>query len=111
MHAIAIKTSLLKEHPWLAKAVFDAYSESKALAYSYMTKLGWADDMLPWYGQELQNTKALMGSNFYSYGLTKSNIKTLKTLFRYSYEQGLSSRELTIDELFNPLGNSLREVK
>ena len=106
MHAIAIKTSLLKEHPWLAKAVFDAYSKSKAMDYGYMTKLGWADDMLPWYGQEFQSTKALMGTNFYSYGLTKDNRKTLETLFRYSYEQGLSSRQLTIDELFAPLSHS-----
>lgn len=111
MHAVAIKTSLLKEHPWLAKAVFDAYSESKAMAYGYMTKLGWADDMLPWYGQEYQATKALMGSNFYSYGLDKANRKTLRTLFRYSYEQGLSSRELTIDELFDPLCHGLSEKR
>lgn len=105
MHAVAIRTSLLKEHPWLAKAIFDAYSESKQLAYEYMAKLGWGDDMLPWYGQELQQTKALMGKNFYSYGL-KNNRNTLETLFRYSFEQGLSDRELTIEELFDP---SVRE--
>ena len=109
MHAIAIKTSLLKEHPWLAKAIFDAYSESKMLAYGYMTKLGWVDDMLPWYGQEYQNTKALMSSNFYSYGLNKDNRKTLETLFRYSYEQGLSKYKLSIDDIFDPLGHELNE--
>jgi len=109
MHAIAIKTSLLETHPWLAKAVFDAYSESKTLAYGYMTKLGWVDDMLPWYGQELSSTRALMGKNFYSYGLDKANRKTLETLFRYSFEQGLSSRELTIDELFYRPGHEFRE--
>ena len=111
MHAVAIKTSLLKEHPWLAKAVFDAYSKSKAMAYGYMTKLGWADDMLPWYGQELRSTKALMGTNFYSYGLNAANRKTLETLFRYSYEQGLSKRQLSIDELFTPLSHNFIEEK
>jgi hypothetical protein len=40
MHAVAIKTSLLKKHPWLAKTVFDAYSESKKLTYNYMQKMG-----------------------------------------------------------------------
>ena len=40
MHAVAIKTSLLKKHPWLAKAVFDAFSQSKALAYRSMANLG-----------------------------------------------------------------------
>jgi 4,5-dihydroxyphthalate decarboxylase len=109
MHAVAVKTKLLRENPWLAKSIFDAYSESKQLAYEEMTKLGWADDMLPWYGQELQETQSLMGNNFYSYGLNKKNIKTLETLFRYSYEQGLSSRELNIEELFHPLGSDLLE--
>jgi len=109
MHVVAIKTSLLKKHPWLAKAVFDAYAKSKQLSYNYMTKLGWASDMLPWYGQELANTRALMGKNFYSYGL-EGNRKALETLFRYSYEQGLANRELTIDELFDPLGHNLSEV-
>lgn len=111
MHAVAIKTSLLKKHPWLAKAVFDAYSQSKQLAYNYMTKLGWVNDMLPWYAQELMQTRTLMGKNFYSYGLNKANRKVLETLFRYSHEQGLTNRELTIDDLFDPSGHSLSEAK
>jgi 4,5-dihydroxyphthalate decarboxylase len=110
MHAVAIRTSLLKKHPWLAKAVFDAYSESKQLAYNYMTKQGWLNDMLPWYAQELTETRALMGKNFYSYGL-EDNRKALETLFRYSHEQGLSNRELRVDDLFDPLGHDLSEEK
>ena len=40
-----------------------------------------------------------MGKNYYSYGIGP-NRKVLETLFRYSYEQGLAKRELTIEELF-----------
>ena len=75
-----------------------------------MTKQGWLNDMLPWYAQELSETRALMGKNFYSYGL-EDNRKALETLFRYSHEQGLSNRELTIDDLFDPLGHKLSEAK
>lgn len=110
MHAVAIKTSLLKENPWLAKAVFDAYSKSKELAYQTMAKKGWFSDMLPWYPQEFTDTRKLMGKNFYSYGF-EGNRKTLETLFRYSYEQGLASKRLTIEELFDPLGHKLSEAK
>ena len=108
MHAVAIKTSLLKKHPWLAKAVFDAYSKSKEIAYQAMAQKGWFSDMLPWYPQEFSETRQLMGKNFYSYGI-EDNRKSLETLFRYSYEQGLASRKLTIDELFDPLGHDLKE--
>ena len=110
MHAVAIRTSLLKENPWLAKAVFDAYSKSKSLAYEVMAKKGWFSDMLPWYPQEFTETHKLMGKNFYSFGF-EANRKVLETLSRYSYEQGLSSKKLKVEELFDPLGHTLSEAK
>ena len=42
----------------------------------------------------------LMGDNFWSYGLTPDNRKTLDALFLYSYEQGFSKRQQRIEELF-----------
>jgi 4,5-dihydroxyphthalate decarboxylase len=101
MHAVAVRKSLLEENPWLAQAIFDAYSEAKQLEYNYMKKLGWVYESLPWYGQELEETCAVMGENYWPYGI-EANRKALETLFRYSHEQGLSSRELTIEELFHP---------
>ena len=109
MHAVAIRKSLLEKEPWLVKAVFNAYSASKTLDYKFMKKLGWAYETIPWYGQELEETKALMGENFWPYGI-ESNRKTLETLFRYSYEQGLSSKELTIEDLFHSSGLELIET-
>ena len=110
MHAVAIKKSILKQNPWLAEAVFNAYSQSKQISYQNMTKAGWFTDMLPWYGQELEETRELMGDNFYSYGIGP-NRKTLETLFRYSHQQGLSSRELTVEDLFTPASLELVEMK
>jgi 4,5-dihydroxyphthalate decarboxylase len=101
MHAVAVKRAVLKENPWLALALFNAYSRAKQASYSHMIKAGWYHDMLPWYGQELEETRALMGDNFYSYGIAP-NRKTLEALFQYSHQQGLASRELTIEELFEP---------
>jgi 4,5-dihydroxyphthalate decarboxylase len=101
MHAVAIRRDLPTEHPWLPKAVFDGFIEAKALAYQQMSRLGWATNMLPWFGQELEDTQRLMGKNFYPYGIDP-NRKALETLFRYSYAQGLATRELTIAELFEP---------
>jgi 4,5-dihydroxyphthalate decarboxylase len=42
-----------------------------------------------------------MGENFWPYGIAP-NRKALEALFQYSYEQGLASRKLTIEELFHP---------
>ena len=99
MHAVAIKKDVLKKNPWLIEAVFNAYSQAKQSAYDYLTKSAWYKTTLPWVSQELEDTRALMGKNFWTYGI-ESNRKTLDTFFRYSYEQGLCSRKLTIEELF-----------
>ncbi|MEP5566245.1 MAG: twin-arginine translocation signal domain-containing protein [Halioglobus sp.] len=100
MHSVAIRNDLVKEHPGLPKAVFNAYSQAKTMAYTAMQK-EWFYETMPWYAQELEQTRALMGENFFPYGI-EPNRKTLNTLFRYSYEQGLASRKLTIEELFEP---------
>lgn len=101
MHVLAMRRDVAAEHPWLPKAVFDAYSKAKTAAYQRMDRLNWVLDMLPWYSQEVEDTRALMGRNFYPYGMAP-NRKTLETLFAYSHRQGLASRELTIEELFLP---------
>jgi 4,5-dihydroxyphthalate decarboxylase len=101
MHAVAIKKDTLKRNPWLAEAVFKAYSRAKQLDYEYMAKSAWVYDSLPWYGQEFEETRTLMGDNYYSYGI-EPNRKTLEALFRYSNQQGLCNRELKVEELFAP---------
>lgn len=108
MHAVAIKKSLVQQNPWFVEAVFQAYSQSKQKAYEYMAKAAWFKDSLPWFGQEFQETRELMGDNYYSYGIGP-NRKTLEALFRYSRQQGLCSRELTVEELFIPMSLDLTE--
>jgi 4,5-dihydroxyphthalate decarboxylase len=110
MHAVVIRNSLVEQNPWLPKAVFDAYSKAKKLMYDHLNKMGWATISLPWVAQEIEETRALMGDNYYSYGV-KPNRKALEALFQYSYEQGLASRKLTIEELFHPSSIEFEENK
>ena len=93
--------TLSDKDPWVAKAVFDGYSKAKQLDYEFMAKMGWAYSSLPWFAQELEDTRVLMGKNFYSYGL-EANRKTMEALLRYSHDQGLASSKLSVDELFAP---------
>ena len=84
------------------------YSASKAMAFSDMRQK-WFLRTLPWFAQELESTEALMGRNFFPYGV-EANRKSLEALFRYSHEQGLASRELKIEEIFEPATLRLTEV-
>ena len=107
MHAVAMRNDLIDAHPWLPKAVFDAYSRAKQLRYQAMDQ-EWLLGTLPWYGQELDETRALMGENFWPYGV-EANTTTLNALLQYSYEQGLAKERLTVGELFHPTTLQLAE--
>jgi 4,5-dihydroxyphthalate decarboxylase len=80
MHAVAIRKDFLEEHPWVAEAVFNAYSQAKQKTYEYLTKSAWYKTSLPWVSQDLEETRRVMGKNYWTYGLNESNRKTLDTL-------------------------------
>lgn len=69
MHTVAIRKSFAKQNPQVIEAVFKAYSQAKKMAYGYLAKGAWAYTTLPWIGQEFEETCAVMGDNFYSYGI------------------------------------------
>ena len=108
MHCVAIRKETAKANPWLPKAVFEAYSKAKFNDYDYMRRWGWAADSLPWYGQEFNETRELMGDNFYPYGL-KASKASFAAAFRFTYEQGLSKRLITLEEMFEKSTRDLEE--
>jgi 4,5-dihydroxyphthalate decarboxylase len=54
---------------------------------------------LPWLVAEAEETAQLMGEDFWRYG-AKENAKEIEALTRYSYEQGLVKRKLSMEDLF-----------
>jgi 4,5-dihydroxyphthalate decarboxylase len=109
MHAVAIRKDMIDANPKFPKAVFNAYSQAKRMMYEHMRKLAWVTVSLPWIAQEIEETQALMGENYWPYGI-EVNRKALEALLEYSYEQGLASKKLTIEELFHPSTLELVEL-
>jgi 4,5-dihydroxyphthalate decarboxylase len=108
MHAVAIRNDVAEQNPWLPKAVFKAYSEAKQLMYRDLQNVGWLMISLPWVAKELEETRELMGKNYWPYGI-EPNRKALEALFQYSYEQGLAKKKLKIEEVFSPSTLELKE--
>jgi 4,5-dihydroxyphthalate decarboxylase len=108
MHAVAMRNDVIDTHPWLPEAVFNAYSRAKQMQYEAM-RMQWIFGTLPWYGQEFEETRELMGENFWPYGI-EANRKTLEALFQYSYEQGLAKKRLTVEELFHPSSLGFKDI-
>jgi 4,5-dihydroxyphthalate decarboxylase len=99
MHAIGIRRSLVEKYPWLAVNVYKAFIKAKALCMHELGQIGHLATTLPWPVAAYDRARAAMGEDFWPYG-AHENKHALETLARYSFNQGLSVRQVPLDEMF-----------
>jgi 4,5-dihydroxyphthalate decarboxylase len=101
MHLVGIKKELVARHPWLPVSVYKAFSEAKALAMVDLLDVNALMVTLPWLTAEAAETMAVMGRDFWKYGVHE-NTREIEALTTYAHEQGLVDRKVAIEELFYP---------
>jgi len=101
MHLVGIKKALVEKYPWLPTSVYKAFLEAKALAMVDLRDVNALMVTLPWLEAETNETGAIMGEDFWKYGI-KENMAEIEALTQYAYEQGLVDRKLAAAELFHP---------
>ncbi|HSR86567.1 MAG TPA: hypothetical protein VLM11_20525 [Streptosporangiaceae bacterium] len=101
MHVVALRRDVYEQRRWLAQSLYKAFEEARVRTVARMAETAASVSMLPWLYDELARTQALMGADFWSYGLGPNEV-TLRTFLRYSYDQHLASKLHTPAELFAP---------
>jgi ABC-type nitrate/sulfonate/bicarbonate transport system substrate-binding protein len=104
MHAVVIRRALYREHPWVARALVDAFEKAKQAAMNiYRAGAVFFSPalMIPWAASLQERNRALMGDDYWPYGL-EPNRKPLETCLRYHREQRLLQRDWKLEELFAP---------
>jgi 4,5-dihydroxyphthalate decarboxylase len=101
MHVVGIRLELAERHPWLPGAVFKAFEQSKEIGVAKLSDTSATKVTLPFVEEALRDARALMGEDFWSYGVDK-NRKTLDYFLGQHHAQGLSSRRVSVDEMFHP---------
>ncbi len=101
MHMIVIKRKIYEEAPWVAVSLCKAFARAKALGLRRLEYTASLFCSLPWLGLHLQESRKQMGRDPFPYGI-EENRQGLETLLEYSYEQGLISQKLKLEELFAP---------
>jgi len=91
----------VERHPWLPVAVLKAFEQSKAAGLAKLSDTSATKVTLPFVEEQLAAIRALMGDDFWSYGV-EPNRKTLETFLRHHHAQGLSPRVVKVEELFHP---------
>jgi len=99
MHLIGIKKTLVEQYPWLATSVYKAFCEAKALAMIDLRDVNALMVTLPWLEAETNETMAVMGQDFWKYGVHE-NMPEIEALTQYACEQGLVDRKIAVAELF-----------
>jgi 4,5-dihydroxyphthalate decarboxylase len=99
MHAVGIRRSLTEKYPWAAVSVYKAFVRAKALCVHELGQIGHLATTLPWPVHEYDRVRKFMGEDFWPYG-AHENKHTLETLARYSFQQGLSARQVPLEQMF-----------
>ncbi len=101
MHAVVLKRTIYEASPWVAMSLYKAAMVSKNMMLKSLQHTFALQASLPWLVHHLDHTRKVMGDDWWAYGIEK-NRKTIEALCQYSFEQGLSARKMTIEELFAP---------
>jgi 4,5-dihydroxyphthalate decarboxylase len=99
MHTLVVRRSIYDLHPWIATSLIEAFTAAKRCADSRLYDTNALAAMLPSLISAIEDTRALMGNNYWPYGV-KDNESVLKTFIGYLYDQGIIQKPITLDGLF-----------
>jgi len=98
MHVTAIKQEIAEKYPWVAVSLMKAFEKAKNIAYKRVANPRITP--LAWVRTAFEEERKILGADPWVYGLGESNRKNLETIIRYCHQQGLTSRQAPIEELF-----------
>ena len=101
MHVIVLRREVYEANRWIAQSLTKAFKLAQQKTYDDLLETAALKSMLPWLVAHVEEARKEMGEDWWPYGLER-NRKALSTFTRYHFEQGLSKRLLTPDELFAP---------
>ncbi|MEH2332426.1 hypothetical protein [Nostoc sp.] len=104
MHVVVVRKELASERPEIVKAVYKGFCDAKdAVQEQYKKGMIFNNmaTMMPWFSKLVDEDRTLLGDDWWPYGV-EANRKAVDTFLRYHFEQGLSKRRLTCEDIFVP---------
>ena len=98
MHTVVIRDTLLEKYPWIATNIYKAFSEARDICLQKLEDPRWT--ALAWAQEHLDHQQKVLGTNPWPYGLVPSNQRTLDKLLDYAYDQGLTPKKYSPEDLF-----------
>jgi 4,5-dihydroxyphthalate decarboxylase len=98
VHAIAMSSTLNEAHPGLSKKLYDAFNESKDLAYDDHLSDKASSSMLLYSRESMRDQLASYG-DVYAHGV-KHNRNAMDIYFQFSQEQGITKELMTTERFY-----------
>lgn len=98
-HTTVVRESILKEHPWVAISLMEAFEESKRIAIERLRES--PPTLLVFGSYIISDIEAIFGRDPFPYGV-KANAKAFDMAQTFSVQQGLTERKQPLDEIFPP---------
>lgn len=101
MHVVVIRADVYGRHRWVAQSLYKACLRARDLAYERIYDSSALRFMEPWLIQHIEESRDLLGHDYWSYGLA-DNENGLDVFLGYHHAQGLSPRRYGPADLFAP---------
>jgi 4,5-dihydroxyphthalate decarboxylase len=103
MHVIVVRQDVYEANRWIMRNLFDAFEASKQSALRWLLDSTTSYLPAPWGPSYIAEMNGLLfpDGNAWPYGI-EANRVTLEAFLLYCYEQGVTARHLTPEELFPP---------
>jgi 4,5-dihydroxyphthalate decarboxylase len=96
-HHVIVQNRILREHPWVALELYDAFRRSKEMAYERARRYQSAYLYYP--GGDAEEQRAVFGEDPYPLGLAAMG-KNIERAIAGSLEQGLLTRPLRLEDIY-----------
>jgi 4,5-dihydroxyphthalate decarboxylase len=107
MHTVVIRRDIYERDPWVAMNLYKALCDAKEHCYRLLLEAGAPKASFAWLQPMIEEEQAIIGRDWYPYGIAQ-NKPSIEALLQYTHEQGLTTRRLTIEDLFAP--STLRDI-
>lgn len=101
MHTVVMRRDVYRRAPWIAKSLYEAFCTSKEMSQEAQRETGVPKLSFAWLGAAIEEETSVFGRDWYPYGIAP-NIKSIEAIIQFTWEQGLTSRRLAVEELFAP---------
>jgi 4,5-dihydroxyphthalate decarboxylase len=96
-HNVIVQNRVLRDHPWVALELFNAFQRSKEVAYERARRAQSAYLYFP--GTDMQEQAAVLGADPYPIGLCAMG-KNIARAIQGSVEQGLLTKPLRLEDVY-----------